>query len=122
MSRILHKVEASSPDRDRTQKLWISGHLDELSRAEARADAEVPSDVIGLGSAFACRETDGVRAHYRWAQLVTPKEADPALTRISIVSDLGAALIGLATGQSITWPDRRGSVREITVLEVEKAE
>lgn len=87
------------------------GLLDELTRAEVRADSDVPSNVIGLGSEFACQETDGFQSRYQFAQLVAPEQADPALARVSIVSDLGAAVVGLATGQSITWPDRRGRVR-----------
>jgi regulator of nucleoside diphosphate kinase len=94
------------------------GLLDELARAEVRPDAEVPSDVVGLGSRVLCLESDGRRLGRMRVQVVAPEEAEPRLGRISVLSDLGAALIGLSAGQSIHWDDRWGGRRRLEVLEV----
>jgi regulator of nucleoside diphosphate kinase len=92
--------------------------LDELSRAAIRPDAAVPFDIIGLGSTAVCFESDGPRSRYHRAEIVAPEETEPGLGRVSVLTDLGAALIGLAQHQSITWRDPRGGARQLAVLEV----
>lgn len=54
----------------------------------------------------------------REVQLVYPQQADPASGRISILTPVGIALIGLSKGQSMTWKDRSGQPKSLTVLEV----
>jgi regulator of nucleoside diphosphate kinase len=39
-----------------------------------------------------------------------------------VLTPIGAALIGLRVGQSITWQTRSGEVRRLTVLKVENPE
>jgi regulator of nucleoside diphosphate kinase len=95
------------------------GLMDELARAEVWPDETVPADVVGLGSLVLCLESDGEGERYHRARLVSPDEADAVAGRLSVVSDLGAALIGLAAGQAIVWRDRRGGERRIAVLEVD---
>jgi regulator of nucleoside diphosphate kinase len=51
-------------------------------------------------------------------QLVYPAEADIEAGRISILTPIGAGLIGLREGQSILWPDREGRERRLTVVRV----
>ena len=55
----------------------------------------------------------------RRVQLVLPKEADIDAGRVSILSYVGAGLIGLKEGQSISWPDPSGAVRKLTLVKVE---
>jgi regulator of nucleoside diphosphate kinase len=98
------------------------GLLDELNRASVRADGDVRAGVIGLGSTVVCFESDGARSRYHRLQIVAPEDSDPALGRVSVLTDLGAALIGLSCGQSILWPDRVGGARRLFVLEVETPE
>ena len=50
--------------------------------------------------------------------LVYPAEADIARRRISVMTPIGTALIGLALGDSITWETRNGDRRLLTVLQV----
>ncbi|MGE0717584.1 MAG: nucleoside diphosphate kinase regulator [Alphaproteobacteria bacterium] len=88
----------------------------ELDRARVVPDARVPDDVVALGSALSYRdETTGAE---RRVTLVRPGEEDIAAGRISVMTPVGAALIGLAAGQSITWETRRGAPRTLTVLGV----
>lgn len=52
-------------------------------------------------------------------QLVPPHEADLKLLRVSVVSEIGAALIGLRTSQRIEW--EFGGLRHVLeVLRVSK--
>ena len=53
--------------------------------------------------------------------LVYPGEADIEQGKISILTPIGAALIGLSKGQSIDWATRTGEIRRLTVLEVREA-
>jgi regulator of nucleoside diphosphate kinase len=98
------------------------GLLEELRRATVRPDNEVPPQFIGLGSTAVCFESDGARSRYHWKQIVEPAQADPQVGRVSVLSELGVALIGMAAGQSILWRDRRGGLRRFFVLEVDTPE
>jgi regulator of nucleoside diphosphate kinase len=51
--------------------------------------------------------------------LVFPGEADIAEGKVSILTPIGAALIGLSVGQSIDWTARDGRTHRLTVESVE---
>src|SRR3546814_10983915 len=57
----------------------------------------------------------------REVQLVYPENADIANGRISILTPVGAGLIGLSEGQTITWPDRDGHDRRLRIEQVRPA-
>src|SRR3546814_12514055 len=57
----------------------------------------------------------------RIVQLVYPRQADNAANRISILTPVGAGLIGLREGQSILWQDREGNERRLTNGKASKA-
>jgi regulator of nucleoside diphosphate kinase len=50
--------------------------------------------------------------------LVYPNEADVDAGKISVMTPIGAALIGLSVGQSIEWELPSGGWRSLTVLDV----
>ena len=56
--------------------------------------------------------------HLGALKLVYPHDADIEAGRISIMSLVGAGLIGLRAGQSISWPDRSGHERSLRIIEV----
>lgn len=91
---------------------------EEIDRAEIVARSAIPSDVVTLGStvSFADQKTGDRRK----VQLVFPKDADLEQGRLSILTPVGAGLIGLRTGQSISWPDRAGDERVLTIETVEQ--
>lgn len=70
-----------------------------------------------MGSTVTFR--DDTTAQDRTVMLVYPDEADVAQGRISILTPVGAALIGLSVGQSIEWQTPGGGWRSLTVLRVE---
>lgn len=90
--------------------------LEEMKRA--KVVEAVPSNVIAMNSAVEF-EYDGRR--YRDFHLVYPHCADFADGRISVLTPVGAALIGLAEGDTIWWPNEMRDIHRITVLKVNGA-
>ncbi len=93
--------------------------LAELDRARVVDTAMMPPDVVRMGSLVHFGLDD---SEPRWARLVFPIQADIAAGRISILTPVGTALLGLAAGQSIMWAARDGRPQQLSVLAVEKAE
>ncbi|WP_454717185.1 nucleoside diphosphate kinase regulator [Caulobacter segnis] len=91
--------------------------LREIDRAEVRPDADIPDHVVRMRSTV--RFEDDANGAARSVLLVYPKEADVAAGKISVLSLVGAGLIGLSVGQSIQWPDRDGHERALRILKVE---
>ena len=52
--------------------------------------------------------------------LVFPGDADISEGKISILTPIGTALIGLSTGQSIMWTARDGRRHELSILAVDQ--
>lgn len=92
--------------------------LDELNRADIVAPEWIPDNVVTMNSfvEFVDRHTGATRR----VQLVFPYQADISRGRISVLSPVGAALIGLAEGQSITWRTSGRRDRGLTVLRVSR--
>jgi regulator of nucleoside diphosphate kinase len=89
---------------------------EEADRAEVVSVGQVPASVVTVGSVVEFRDAAG---EARRVQVVLPGEADIAEGRISILSLVGAGLIGLSQGQSIDWPTQDGRLRRLTVLRVD---
>ena len=87
----------------------------EMDRAQVVRAGAVPTDVVQMGSTVEFRSDSGQR---RRVTLVFPRDADISASRISILTPIGTALIGLSPGQSIQWTGRDGRKHELTVLEV----
>ena len=91
--------------------------LAEMDRAKVVSPTQVPADVVRMGS-FVAFSSDS--AQQRRVQLVYPGEADIEAGRISILTPIGTALIGLAAGQSIAWTATDGRQHTLTVVSVEQ--
>ncbi|MET0373151.1 MAG: nucleoside diphosphate kinase regulator [Rhizorhabdus sp.] len=91
--------------------------LSEIDRAIIHRPGDIPADAVTMNArvAFSDAASGGVP---RTVQLVYPGQADIALDRISILTPVGAGLIGLRQGQSILWPDREGRERRLTIVSV----
>ncbi len=88
----------------------------ELERARVVSPASLPPNVISMHSVFDFR--DGIAEQIRRGMLVYPGEEDTGAERISVLSPLGAALIGLAEGQSFQWRSATGVQRALQVIRV----
>lgn len=89
--------------------------LHELERARVVEDRKVPADIVRMGSTVRYRTDSGQEQQ---VTLVYPVDADIAEGRISVMTPVGTALIGLRVGQSITWRDRANKRHMLTVLVV----
>lgn len=89
--------------------------LGELDRAKVVASNRFPANAVRMGSSVVYRANDGSE---RRVTLVYPGEADIALGRVSILTPIGTALIGLAPEQSISWVARDGKAHELVVVSV----
>jgi len=92
--------------------------LAELDRARIVHDNALSIDVVRMGSQVSFATDTG---ETRTVTLVFPGEADIAAGRISVLTPIGTALIGLAQGQSIQWTARDGRRHELSVLNVGQA-
>jgi regulator of nucleoside diphosphate kinase len=90
--------------------------LSELERARVVADEAVPRDVVRMGSVVEF-ESEGDRKR---VTLVFPSDADITAGKVSVLTPVGAALIGLAKGQSIAWTARDGTTHALTIRAVEQ--
>lgn len=90
--------------------------LSEMERALVVAAGSVPPHVVQMGSTVEFGSDDGQQ---RRVTLVFPGEADISQGKISVLTPVGAALIGLSEGQSIMWTTRDGRDQQLTVLSVE---
>ncbi|HET7717104.1 MAG TPA: nucleoside diphosphate kinase regulator [Bauldia sp.] len=92
--------------------------LGELARATVVTAEKLPPAVVRMGSTVEFLSDGGAKAR---VTLVYPGEADIAEGRVSILTPVGAALIGLSEGQTIVSSRRDGRELHLTVLSVARA-
>jgi regulator of nucleoside diphosphate kinase len=109
LSRLAESYSARNPD-------VADQLLAELDRAHVVEDARIAADVVRMGSRLRFTTDAG---EDRIVTLVYPGEADIAEGKVSILTPIGAALIGLSAGQSIDWTARDGRIHRLTVESVE---
>ena len=89
---------------------------DELERAEVVSASAAPDDLVTMNSRV--RFLDEVAGTTREITIVYPADADAEQARISVLSPVGSALLGLRVGQAIEWPlvsGRRGRYRVLAL-------
>lgn len=90
--------------------------FDELGRARVVPAKKLPQNVVALGRAVTYR--DEATGREATIKLVLPADADIAQQRVSVMTPIGVALIGLSEGAVFHWEDREGEPRGLTVLGV----
>jgi len=88
----------------------------ELDRAIVVSAEAVPADVVTMGSRV--RYVDEATGERCTVTIVYPADADDAKGRISVLTPVGAALLGLSTGQVIEWQFPDGGRRRLRVQSV----
>jgi regulator of nucleoside diphosphate kinase len=88
----------------------------EMARATVAADARDLQGVVRMGSKVTYRDDTTGATHE--VALVYPHEVNTALNCVSILTHVGAALIGLSAGQRIKFRTPGSGIRCITVLAV----
>ena len=90
-------------------------------RAELERAIVVPADALpaGVVSMYSqVRYRDEHAGVSRQIQIVLPEDADVAQDKVSVLAPVGAALLGLETGQVIDWRFPAGEMRRLRVEEV----
>lgn len=89
---------------------------EELDRAHVLPKGRHPADVVYMGCEVDFR--DDLTGRVQTVILVYPNEADISKGKISVLTPIGTALIGLPVGKSIDWATRSGELKRLTVLQV----
>ena len=90
--------------------------IDEIARAKLVAPNKLRDDVVTIGSEVTYRDIGMARLHT--VTVVYPEDADIEQGRISVLTPVGVALLGLSSGAAISWVTRDDETRQLEVLEV----
>lgn len=87
-------------ERARAQSPELAERLvEEIERADLRPSDEMPRDVVTLGSEVTYAQDDRTET----VRIVAPEDVDIDRRQISVLTPVGAALLGLSVGQQISW-------------------
>ncbi|MDI7861721.1 nucleoside diphosphate kinase regulator [Rhizobiaceae bacterium n13] len=92
--------------------------IDELERAKIVADTRISANIVRLGSIVDYHAEGATRT----VTLVLPVDADISKGRVSILTPIGTALLGLSPSQSMEWTARDGRIHRLTVKDVRQVE
>ncbi|WP_049630365.1 nucleoside diphosphate kinase regulator [Cellvibrio sp. pealriver] len=91
---------------------------EEISRAKVVDTTDLPKNTVTMNSLVTFSDIDSKEE--KTVQLVYPQEADINQLKISILSPVGSALIGLSLGGAIEWPIPQGKFRRLKVIAVKQ--
>lgn len=112
LERLRNLADAASDKFPRTAEFLAR----EVERANILDPLKVLPGLVVMGADVIFR--DDVTGKTRRVTLVYPHEADIDANKISVLTPIGAALIGLSVSQSIEWQTQTGHWRSLTVLDV----
>lgn len=95
----------------------LDGLMIELDRAQIVPHEALPQNTIAIGSSATFVTSQGRTTD---VTLVMPAEADIAQGKISILTPIGVALLGLTEGQTIEWQTRNDQTEQLTVKSVNR--
>jgi regulator of nucleoside diphosphate kinase len=111
LSTLAHAARNRLPD-------LASELAEEIGRAHVLGRDEIADHFVGMNDDVEFR--DDTVGRVRQITLVYPDEANISQGKISVMTPVGTALIGLRAGHSITWETPLGETRHLTVLSVRK--
>ena len=89
---------------------------EELERADVLPEGRDLEGIVRVGSEVEYR--DDVSGNVRKVELVYPEAADIGTGRISVLTPVGTALLGLRVGDTIDWETPKGEPRLLTIVAV----
>jgi regulator of nucleoside diphosphate kinase len=107
----IHRWLRAQPQAGRTQAL-----ADLVDNADEVSPRQVPADVVTMYSQVLLSDPEGQPA--RRITLCYPPDAEPLAGFVSVLSPVGAALLGLRVGDAATWsgPDGRRETGQVAAL------
>ena len=92
-------------------------HLeDELARAEVVEPQNVPTDVVSMNAKVLI--TIAPATESTEITLVYPHDFKGEKGQVNIIAPIGAAILGLAEGQDIEWPQPDGHMMKVKIEKV----
>jgi len=83
-----------------------------IARANVVPGNKIPADVVTMNSVV--RVVDDAGAEQEWT-LVYPEEANVASAKLSVLSPMGAALLGARAGKSIKYSSPNGAQHSLRI-------
>jgi len=111
MERLEALLETLPAAQARAQEALLA----ELARAEVVDPEDMPDDVVTMNSRVRFVLDDAEELEML---LVYPKDVDGSPDKLSILTPIGNALLGVRTGDGITWSRPDGAACIVTVREV----
>ncbi|WP_077405179.1 GreA/GreB family elongation factor [Cellulophaga omnivescoria] len=102
--------------KDTTYKKSIAKLNMELKTAIVKDDKDMPTDVIRFNSIVTVTAEEGWQKSF---QLVKPSDSDLKNQKLSILTPMGAAVIGYAKGDTLLWEFPSGE-KNLTVTNVKQ--
>lgn len=90
--------------------------MDEIARAKLVAPDKLRDDVVTIGSEVTYRDLSSDRMQTVF--VVYPEDADIDQNRISVLTPVGVALLGLSPGATISWITRDDETRLLEIVAV----
>lgn len=115
LKRLLNLSEYYGDAAQRYSRKKLS---DELLTAKILDEADMPNDVVRLNSRLSVCSDNGWKLQF---QLVSPASSDISKNQVSVLTPMGAAVVGYAKGDMITWAFP-GGMRTVKIEEVEQNE
>ncbi|WP_130803014.1 nucleoside diphosphate kinase regulator [Acinetobacter ihumii] len=114
-SQDLHRLETML-EHQPTTTVTMQHLENELARAEVVDPDQVPANVVSMNSRVSMTiapSTESIEI-----VLVYPHDFTGDKTQVNILAPVGAAILGLAEGQSIEWPQPDGQFMQIKIEKV----
>jgi len=102
--------------QERRRGVVVDFLIDELERAELVPAAELGQKIVTMNSRV--RIMDPETGEARSVTLVYPGEEDSETGKVSVLTPLGTALLGLREGDRMEWRTLDGRTKSISVVEV----
>ena len=90
-------------------EIYLRALEDQLTRRSLVPQGDVRDDTVTMNSKVRVRELDTGRRQV--LTLVYERDADPFGERVSVLTPLGAAILGSRVGDVVEWQSRRGPRR-----------
>lgn len=111
----LHRLETMLENQSKLSETMIRLE-DELARAEVVEPKEIASNIVTMHSRVLL--TIAPSPEPVEVTLVYPHEFKGEKGQVNVIAPIGAAILGLAEGQTIEWPQPDGHTMKVTIEKV----
>lgn len=111
----LHRLETMLENQSKLSETMIRLE-DELARAEVVEPQAIASNIVTMHSRVLLTIAPSKEAVE--VTLVYPHEFKGEKGQVNVIAPIGAAILGLAEGQTIEWPQPDGHTMKVTIEKV----